>query len=95
MSLRLPASGSNVAVWLNLTVRSLPVVDSGVIVAVTTTGEDSYDLEIQTAIDKKLTKLPGRKFSKADAIAALRSSTATAKKDRRLLQFASSRAGKK
>ncbi len=39
--------------------------DSGVIVTVTVTGSDSYDLEIQTAKDKKLTKLPDRKFGSA------------------------------
>ena len=39
--------------------------DSGVIVTVTVTGSDSYDLEIQTAKDKNLTKLPGRKFGSA------------------------------
>src|SRR3954447_9588207 len=42
--------------------------DSGVSVTVTVTGSDSYDLEIQTLKDKKLTKLPGRKFSAAGAI---------------------------
>jgi hypothetical protein len=39
--------------------------DSGIIVTVTVTGSDSYDLEIQTAKDKNLTKLPGRKFGSA------------------------------
>lgn len=39
--------------------------DSGVIVTVTVTGSDTYDLEIQTAKDKNLTKLPGRKFGDA------------------------------
>ncbi|MGI8957475.1 MAG: hypothetical protein ACR2II_11265 [Chthoniobacterales bacterium] len=38
------------------------------IVTVTITGEDSCDLEIQTACDKQLTKLPGRKLAKASAI---------------------------
>ena len=45
--------------------------DSGVVVTVTITGEDTYDLEIQTAADKNLTKLPGRKFSKAGPITSL------------------------
>ena len=55
--------------------------DSGVIVTVTITGEDTYDLEIQTAADKNLTKLPGRKFSKPRARSrAWRSSIATAKR---------------
>lgn len=49
----------------------VPFTDSGVIVTVTITGEGTYDLEIQTAADKKLTKLPGRKFSKAGAITSL------------------------
>jgi hypothetical protein len=39
--------------------------DSGIIVTVTVTGSDSYDLEIQTAKDKNLTTLPGRKFGSA------------------------------
>jgi hypothetical protein len=45
--------------------------DSGVIVTVTITGADSYDLEIQSAADKKLTKLPGRKLASAGAITSL------------------------
>ena len=49
----------------------VPFTDSGVIVTITITGEDSYDLEIQTAADKKLTKLPGRKFASAGAITSL------------------------
>jgi hypothetical protein len=49
----------------------VPFTDSGVIVTVTITGEDTYDLEIQTAADKKLTKLPGRKLSKAGPITSL------------------------
>ncbi|HEY1583355.1 MAG TPA: hypothetical protein VGF73_09695 [Chthoniobacterales bacterium] len=49
----------------------VPFTDSGVIVTVTVTGDDTYDLEIQTAADKKLTKLPGRKFSKAGPITSL------------------------
>ena len=39
--------------------------DGGIIVTVTVTGSDSYDLENQTAKDKNLTKLPGRKFGSA------------------------------
>ena len=42
--------------------------DSGVSVTVTVTGPDTYDLEIQTLSDKKLTKLPGRKFSASGSI---------------------------
>ncbi|MBA3543315.1 MAG: hypothetical protein H0T83_02590, partial [Chthoniobacterales bacterium] len=49
----------------------VPFTDSGVIVTVTITGAGSYDLEIQTAVDKKLTKLPGRRLSKSGAIASL------------------------
>lgn len=49
----------------------VPFTDSGVIVTVTITGEETYDLEIQTAADKKLTKLPGRKLAKAGAITSL------------------------
>jgi hypothetical protein len=41
----------------------VPFTDSGVSVTVTITGTDTYDLEIQTMSDKKITKLPGRKFS--------------------------------
>ncbi len=41
----------------------VPFTDSGVSVTVTITGTDTYDLEIQTVSDKKVTKLPGRKFS--------------------------------
>jgi len=37
----------------------VPLTDSGVIVTITITGTDTYDLEIQTAADKKLTKLSG------------------------------------
>jgi hypothetical protein len=47
----------------------VPFTDAGV--AVTITGEDSYDLEIQTMSDKKLTKLPGRKLKAAGAITSL------------------------
>ncbi len=45
--------------------------DAGVSVTVTVTGEDTYDLEIQTMSDKKLTKLPGRKLKAAGAISSL------------------------
>lgn len=49
----------------------VPFTDTGVTVTVTITGEDSYDLEIQTMSDKKLTKLPGRKLKAAGAISSL------------------------
>jgi hypothetical protein len=42
--------------------------DAGVSVTVTITGEDTYDLEIQTMNDKKVTKLPGRKLKAAGSI---------------------------
>jgi len=42
--------------------------DSGIAVTITITGSDSYDLEIQTMSDKKLTKLPGRKLSTGGSI---------------------------
>jgi hypothetical protein len=42
--------------------------DSGISVTVTITGADSYDLEIQTLNDKKLTRLPGRKLSGSGSI---------------------------
>lgn len=45
--------------------------ESGVTVTLTVTGSDSYDLEIQTMSDKKLTKLPGRKFSSSGNIESL------------------------
>ncbi len=45
--------------------------DGGVSVTVTITGEDTYDLEIQTISDKKVTKLPGRKLKAAGAITSL------------------------
>ena len=45
--------------------------DSGVSVTVTVTGSDSYDLEIQTMSDKKLTKLPGRKFKSSGEIESM------------------------
>jgi len=49
----------------------IPCTDSGVIVTVTITGADTYDLEIQTAADKKLTKLPSRRLARAGAITSL------------------------
>jgi hypothetical protein len=49
----------------------IPVTDSGVIVTVTITGAATYDLEFQTAADKKLTKLSGRKLAAAGAITSL------------------------
>ena len=49
----------------------VPLNDAGVSVTVTITGSDSYDLEIQTLNDKKVTKLPGRKFSSSGAIKSL------------------------
>ena len=42
--------------------------DAGVSVTITITGADTYDLEIQTLKDKKITKLPGRKLSNAGSI---------------------------
>ena len=42
--------------------------DSGVAVTVTITGAGTYDLEIQTLKDKKLTKMAGRKFKSGDPI---------------------------
>ena len=42
--------------------------DNGVSVTVTITGADTYDLEIQTLKDKKVTKLPGRKLSAGGSI---------------------------
>jgi hypothetical protein len=46
----------------------VPFTDAGISVTVTITGADSYDLEIQTLKDKKLTKLPGRKLSAPGAV---------------------------
>lgn len=46
----------------------VPFTDSGVSVTVTITGSDTYDLEIQTIQDKKVTKLPGRKLSNSGSI---------------------------
>ena len=42
--------------------------DSGVAVTVTITGAGTYDLEIQTLKDKKLTKMAGRKLKSGDPI---------------------------
>ncbi len=42
--------------------------EAGVIVTVSVTRADSYDLEIQKMSDKRLTKLPGRKFRAAGEI---------------------------
>jgi hypothetical protein len=44
--------------------------DGGITVTFTLTGSDTYDLEIQTMSDKKLTKLPGRKVKNSGAIAS-------------------------
>ncbi|MEY2536465.1 MAG: hypothetical protein QOG67_205 [Verrucomicrobiota bacterium] len=46
----------------------VPFTDAGVSITVTITGADSYDLEIQTMNDKKVTKLPGRKLSSGGSI---------------------------
>jgi hypothetical protein len=46
----------------------VPFTDAGISVTVTITGSDTYDLEIQTFKDKKLTKLPGRKLSVGGSI---------------------------
>lgn len=46
----------------------VPFTDSGVIATVTITNSDTYDLEIQTTKEKKLTKLPGGKLSAASPI---------------------------
>ena len=48
----------------------VPFTDMGVSVTVTVTGPGTYDLEIETMGDKKITKLPGRKFSKSAAPAS-------------------------
>ena len=42
--------------------------DAGLTITVTVTGADSYDLELETMADKKLSKLPGRKFSSSGSI---------------------------
>ena len=49
----------------------IPLNENGVSVTVTITGEDSYDLEIQTMSDKEVKKLPGRKLKAAGAISSL------------------------
>ncbi|MBV9009763.1 MAG: hypothetical protein JO354_11455 [Verrucomicrobia bacterium] len=46
-------------------------VDSGISVTVTLTGADTYDLEIQTMADKKVTKLPGRKLKSSAPIQSM------------------------
>ena len=46
----------------------VPFTEAGVIVTVTLNGADTYDLEIHTVSDKKLTKLPVRKLSAAGPI---------------------------
>ena len=46
----------------------VPFTESGLSVTITVTGTDTYDMEIQTLSDKKLIKLPGRKFSAAGSI---------------------------
>ena len=46
----------------------VPFVDSGISVTVTITGAGTYDLEIQTMFDKKVTKLPGRKLRNSSSI---------------------------
>jgi hypothetical protein len=45
--------------------------DGGVSVTVTLTGSDTYDLEIQTMKDKKVTKLPGRKLTSGSPIQSM------------------------
>lgn len=45
--------------------------DSGVTVTMTLTSADSYDLEVQTMKDKKLTKLPGRKLKTSGSIESM------------------------
>ena len=46
-------------------------VDSGVSVTVTLKTADTYDLEIQTLRDKRITKLPGRKLKSSSPIQSL------------------------
>lgn len=46
-------------------------VDAGVSVTITVTGADTYDLEIQTMNDKKVTKLPGRKLKPGGSIQSM------------------------
>jgi hypothetical protein len=45
--------------------------DGGLSVTVTLTGADSYDLEVQTLSDKKITKLPGRKLKSSGSIESM------------------------
>jgi hypothetical protein len=42
--------------------------DAGISVTVTLTASDTYDLEIQTMKDKKITKLPGRKLKGSGSV---------------------------
>jgi len=49
----------------------VPFVDSGVSVTVTLKSADTYDLEIQTLHDKKITKLPGRKLKSSSPIQSM------------------------
>jgi hypothetical protein len=49
----------------------VPFSDQGISVTVTITGNDTYDLEIQTMKDKNLIKLPGRKLSSAGPIESM------------------------
>ncbi len=46
----------------------VPFTDGGLSVTITLTGPDTYDLEIQTMKDKKVTKLPGRKLTNGNPI---------------------------
>ncbi len=46
----------------------VPFNDQGIIVTVTITGSDTYDLEIQTMKDKNVVKLPGRKLSSSGSV---------------------------
>jgi hypothetical protein len=46
-------------------------VDSGIAVTVTLKAADTYDLEIQTLGDKKITKLPGRKLKSSNPIQSM------------------------
>ena len=49
----------------------VPFVDSGVSVTVTITGADTYDLEVQTLKDKKVTKVGSRKLKVSGAIQSM------------------------
>ena len=49
----------------------VPFVDSGVSVTVTITGADTYELEVQTLKDKKVTKVGSRKLKISGAIQSL------------------------